>query len=328
MNVFLTMDYEVFFGEKSGSVDKCMIEPTDQLLKIAKANNFHFTFFWDIGHLLALEAKVSAFPELSKDIEAIIAQVKEMIAYGHAVDLHIHSHWEKAEYTNTGWQMNLDQHYKLSDFPQEERLAIFAKYKNRLEEITGIQTQVFRAGGWCIQPFADFKALFEEFEMKIDSSVMPGVMWVSPQYNIDFLSVKTSEPYTFSHDVCKLEESGEYTEYPIACRKYSPLFFWKLYVLGRLFPEQHKMWGDGNFIAQPGGKKEMLTKGKIHHVSTDGYFASELQSSYSAYAKNGGENMVVIGHPKSLTKFSLKEIDRFTARNKENIRFMTLKDCL
>ncbi len=328
MNVFLTMDYEVFFGEKSGSVEKCMTEPTAQLLKVANANNFHFTFFWDIGHLLALEAKVSEFPELSVDIEAIIGQVKEMIADGHAVELHIHPHWEKAEYGKTGWQMNLDQHYKLSDFPKEERRTIFAKYKNRLEEITGIQTQVFRAGGWCIQSFADFKTLFEEFDMKIDSSVMPRVKWISQQYNIDFLSVKTSEPYFFSDDVCKSEESGKYTEYPIASRKYSALFFWKLYVLGRLFPEEHKMWGDGNFIAQPGGKKEMLTKGKMHHVSTDGYFASQLQASFNAYNKKKGENMVIIGHPKSLTKFSLKELDRFTARNEENICFMTLKDCL
>ncbi len=328
MNVFITMDYEVFFGEKSGSVNKCMVEPANELMKLAASNSFRITFFWDIGHFLALQKFAIRFPELSQYVKAIRLQVEKMIREGHDVQLHIHPHWEKAIWENCEWKMNLENHYKLSDFPENERIDVFAKYKRALEEITKVPTKVFRAGGWCIQPFTDFQTLFLEHDIRIDSSVMPGAHWQSEQYNIDFRKISSMEPYAFSTDVCQIDLNGDFTEYPISTRFYSPLFFWKLYVLGRLFPAEHKMWGDGNFIAQPGGKKELLTKGKLHHVSTDGFFAAELENSFRSGMKQKQENMVIIGHPKSLTKYSLKKLAEFTARKDQNKRFMTLSETL
>ncbi len=324
MNIFLTMDYEVFFGERSGSVEKCMIEPTQKLIDLARKNDFRLTFFWDVGHYIALEKFEKTYPHLIKDKELIHNQVKHLVSEGHRVELHIHPHWEKADYTGNEWIMNLEKHYKLSDFPDEERYSIFSRYKAKLEEVAGEKTYVFRAGGWCIQPFSNFKNLFKSFDIRIDSSVMPGISWQSEQYNLDFTSVETQEPYTFSDDVCKKDDLGAYIECPIATRYYSPLFFWKLYVLGRLFPKQHKMWGDGNYVKQPGGKNELLFQGKNHHVSSDGFFASELENSFQSAAKKKQENIVIIGHPKSLTRYALQKIDSFTTRNKENKRFKTL----
>lgn len=328
MNIFLTMDYEVFFGDASGSVEKCMIEPTNALLDLAIKNDFRLTFFWDIGHFLALQKYKDEAPQLQSDFEQIESQVKKIISLGHEVQLHIHPHWEKAEWQKGAWKMNLENHYKLSDFPKAERREIFKKYKTELERITGKKSTVFRAGGWCIQPFSDFQELFEEFEMKLDSSVMPGIHWQSNQYDLNFTSLKTQEPYTFAEDICQLDEKGKFKEVPISTRFYSPIFFWKLYVLGRLFPAKHKMWGDGNFVAQPGGKKEMLTKGKLHHLSTDGYFASELQHSFKGLIRTGRENICVIGHPKSLTRFSLAKLDQFTGDKHPKKQFKTLSEAI
>lgn len=328
MNIFLTMDYEVFFGDSSGSVEKCMIEPTRELLDLAKRNNFRFTFFWDVGHFIAIESFMAEYPAMKDDYQKIKSQVERMVDEGHDVQLHIHPHWEKAKWTNGNWDMNLEKHYKLSDFQENERSVIFSKYKSKLEEITKKKSAVFRAGGWCIQPFSDFKALFLKHDMKLDSSVMPGIQWKSDQYDIDFKNVPIVDQYYFEDDVCVTSQNGAFIEVPITSRNYSPIFFWKLYGLGRLFPFDHKMWGDGNFISQPGGKKEMLTKGKMHHVSTDGYFASKLESSFEDCARQNRKNLCVIGHPKSLTKFSLKKIDQFTTRNIENKRFMTLSEVI
>ncbi len=328
MNIFLTMDYEVFFGDTSGSVEKCMIEPTNELLLLAKKNKIRFTFFWDIGHFIAIEKYMEGADSLKSDHDLIQSQILRMKAEGHDVQLHIHPHWEKAEWVDGEWKMNLDKHYKLSDFPVDERGKIFSKYKTRLDQVVGRKSTVFRAGGWCIQPFSDFKTLFQENGMQIDSSVMPGIHWQSEQYDLDFRTVKTQEPYSFENDVCEADESGSFLEVPISSRYYSPLFFWKLYVLGRLFPSKHKMWGDGNFVSQPGGKKEMLTKGKLHHLSTDGYFASELANSFKVLSNENRKYMCVIGHPKSLTRYSLKKLDDFTARNTENKRFMTLSELI
>ncbi len=326
MNIFLTMDYEVFFGDKSGSVEKCMIEPTNLLLDLAKKNNFRFTFFWDVGHFLALEKFKTDESSLEADYQAIDQQVKRMVKEGHEVQLHIHPHWEMANWNGTEWQMNLDKHYKLSDFEQINRESIFSKYKAKLEEVTGLKSTVFRAGGWCIQPFTDFKDLFEKHEITCDSSVLPGISWKTEQYNLDFKSVHSQEPYRFDVDVCQVVDGGKFLEIPISSRFYSPLFYWKLYGLGRISPSEHKMWGDGNFVAQPGGKSEMLLKGKMHHISTDGYFASELEYSFLKLEKSGRKTMCIIGHPKSLTKYALKKIDTFTTRNRESKRFMTLSE--
>ena len=50
--------------------------------------------------------------------------------------------------------------YKLSDFEEEEIGVIFKKYKAILEEITGKKTSIYRAGGWCLQPFSKIKKAF------------------------------------------------------------------------------------------------------------------------------------------------------------------------
>jgi len=326
MDIFLTFDYELFFGKVSGSVDKCMIEPTEALLAMAAKQNIHLTFFWDIGHYIALQRFGDVYPSLKVDQSKIEKQLKNALDLGHAIELHIHPHWEKALYINGAWQMNLEQHYKMSDFNEEERKSIFSRYHAALAEFTGKKSYAFRAGGWCIQPFAHFRSLFNEHGIRYDSSTMPGVKWISEQYQLDFTELKTSEPFRFSTDECKEDKQGEFMEYPIASNHYSPLFFWKLYVLGRLFPSQHKMWGDGNFVAQPGGKRESLTKGKMHHASSDGFFASELQTILKNKSKNKDNTLVVIGHPKSSTKYALRKLNAFVAQNKTNHRFLTFED--
>ena len=60
MKIFLTYDYELFFGEPSGSVEKCMLEPTADLLNLAKGKDVFLTFFVDVGYLIQAEK----YPEL------------------------------------------------------------------------------------------------------------------------------------------------------------------------------------------------------------------------------------------------------------------------
>ena len=52
MKIAFTWDYEMFFGHKSGSVNRCMIEPTNRLLEISRRYNSKFTFFVDTGMLV------------------------------------------------------------------------------------------------------------------------------------------------------------------------------------------------------------------------------------------------------------------------------------
>ena len=175
-----------------------------------------------------------------------------------------------------------------------------------------------------MQPFERLREVFSDLGIQIDSSVFPGGQFISPHYDFDFRNAPRKDKYAFSKDVCVEDPQGEFTEYPISSRYYSPFFYWKLYVLGRLFPKKHKMWGDGLFLAQPGRKRSVLTSFTWNHVSTDGYYASMLDSSLKNFQAKGFGEMVVIGHPKGLTDYSLHKLNRFLSENHQKHQFISL----
>jgi hypothetical protein len=324
MAVYLTFDYELFFGSETGTVKKCMIDPTEQLLAICEKQNIPMTFFMDVGMLLKMYELKEEFPELANDYQAIISQINRMEALGCAVQLHIHPHWENATYVNGKWSINVNGCYKLSDFSQADASLIIEKYYHFLQALVQQKITSYRAGGWCIQPFDHVKDTFQRLGVTIDSSVFPGGKFESPHYAFDFSSVKRyTQPYRFDSDVCEVNKAGYFTELPISSWNYSPLFYWRLYLLGRLFPKQHKMLGDGNFLAQPGRKKSVLTSFTWNHVSCDGYYAGLLQRQFRCYQRKKTD-FVVIAHPKGLTRFSIRKLEQFIARTKVSTEFSTV----
>lgn len=326
MNIFLTFDYELFFGKESGSVEKCMIEPTNELLKIARDNDIRMTFFVDVGYLIRLKEFINDSPQLLSDYQKVIAQIQDMVQSKHDVQLHIHPHWEKSYYSNGKWTIVTKGAYKLSDFDDDEIKRIVRSYKAFLDELIGYKTSAFRAGGWCIQPFDRLKDVFEELGLKYDSSVFPGGKFISPEYAFDFTSAPAKSHYRFSSDVCVEDKNGFFTEYPISSMKYSPLFYWRLYILGRLKPQEHKMVGDGTFLDQPGRKKSVLTNFTWNHVSTDGFYSSKLFSALFHLIEKQKQDMVIIGHPKGMTRYSFRTLECFVKFAGNNHKFITFRD--
>ena len=214
----------------------------------------------------------------------------------------------------------------MADFSDDEIERIVRTYTAYLNQLTGKKAQVFRAGGWCIQPFNRLEKVFKELEIRIDSSVFSGGHFEAGEYSFDFRTAPKKSNYRFSNDVCREDESGYFTEYPISSHVYSPLFYWRLYGLGRLFPAQHKMIGDGTFLAQPGRKKSVLTSFTHNHVSCDGYYASKLTTCLNKHLSANATDFVVIGHPKGLTQFSLKALERFVAKNYTKHTFKALTE--
>lgn len=326
MQVFLTFDYELFFGSPTGSVQKCLLEPTRYLREIAKKHAVPMTFFVDIGYIVALQRNCHEFPQLQSDLEAVLNDLNTLQSEGHSLQLHIHPHWEKAFYNGSQWIIQAEGCYKLADFSQEEAASIVRKYYAALRDVVSNPITTFRAGGWCIQPFSLLKDVFKELGISIDTTVFPGGKLESKHYYFDFTTVPPfSDCYRFENDVCTPQKDGFFTEFPIAAWRYSPLFFWQLYGWGRLQPKQHKMMGDGSYIPQPGRKKSGLTSFTWNHVSTDGYFAKLLHQQAKTYANKGVKHFVTIGHPKSNTLYSLRQLERFIARNKSHYQFVAFK---
>lgn len=328
MQVILTFDYELFFGTSTGSVQKCMIEPSDRLLSIARKHQVPMVFFVDVGFLIKLTEYKDQYPNLEKDFLQIETQLKEMQALNCEIQLHIHPHWEKSVYDGEKWIVVTDGCYKLSDFPDAEAESIVRKYHRFLTDLTGTKVTTYRAGGWCIQPFKQIEKVFRELEIEKDSTVFPGGKFESGQYQFDFTNVPPfGNPYRFQSDVTKPDKTGYFIEIPISSWEFSPFFYWRLYILGRLNPTDHKMIGDGSFLAQPGRKKSVLLNKTWNHVSSDGYYASQLEKQAKYYVSKNVQTFVVIGHPKGMTNYSLKQLESFVSKTKTAYEFVNYESC-
>ena len=321
MKIALTWDYELFFGSKTGSVQKCMLIPTEKLLTIAKKHNIKYTFFADVGYL-------SRCKELKEDLHnatQVMNQVKTWDALSHETGLHIHPHWEDSYVMNGTWKMDLSR-YKLSDFEYTEAVNVFNKYASYLNEIIDSPISSFRAGGWCIQPFKYFKQGFESNGLEIDSSVFRGGINKNGPYSYDFSDTPDRDSWMFSQEANQESMKGMFHEFPILSMYYNPIFFWKLFILGRLNPKDHKPIGNGFPASGGGGKKELLTKGKTLSVSMDGYFASKLNDAIKKAEKKGYEKVVFIGHPKAVTNYSLNTLSDFIQQNRNKHQFVCLRE--
>ncbi|WP_052158296.1 polysaccharide deacetylase family protein [Lacinutrix jangbogonensis] len=310
MNIFITLDYELFFGD-SGTPEKCIIEPTNELIKIANKHNFKCVFFVDSGYLIKLKEYKHQYPQLEQDYNLVRNQIKELSDNGHDIQLHIHPHWEDTEYSENGWVFDLKR-YRLDAFSEDEIENIFYKYKSVLEEIIDKKINTYRAGGWCIQPFEKLKTAFLKYGLKIDSTVFyKGKNSTKTQW-FNFSTAKNLDHWKFSNDPCIEDEDGSFIEIPIASTKVSPSFFWKFVFIKKIGSKKHKPYGDGN--ASPTSNqqiKRLLTKPSYSVVSMDGYKAILLNSAHKKYTKENKKNFVIIGHPKAFTEFSLNKFDKF-----------------
>jgi len=327
LNIYLTYDYELFFGSPTGSAEKCIIEPTEHIRKIAKDTGVKMVFFVDVGYLIRLDNYRAAFSQAKLDYELVVTQIKNLVDEGHDCQLHIHPHWEDCIYTDNGWNMNVDR-YKLVDFSESEIERLVLDYKLYLENITKKRVIAYRAGGWCLQPFSKIKNAFSKAGLKIDSTVFPGGKNIKGAYYYDFENTPNKDKWQFSSDLCVEDQAGEFIEYPISNNKYSIWFFWKLFILGRLQPKLHKSIGNGNPIPSIGMRKEMLTKGMTLSASVDGYFVTKLNAIVKSNNKKGWGETVIIGHPKASTYFALKQLKKFIIRNKEISNFKTFSDLI
>lgn len=323
MKIYFTFDYELYFGERTGSVQKCILDPTDRLTEVADRHGVKLCHFVDIGFLLRLQHQMQKHEQLVSDYERIRDQLKLLVSSGHDLQLHIHPHWQDSYFDGTRWVCRVNR-YKLSDFTPSEAEELFNRCHAALEEITGKGRIIaFRAGGWCIQPFSVFEQLFRSHGIKADSSVFCNGAYSSEQYSYDFRTAPFSDRWRFGKDPITEDENGEFTELPITSIFNSPLFYWRLFILGRLFPHYHKPLGDGVPVSAPGQRFAMLTRWTHNTVSMDGYNASLLNRALRQQLKLGRREMVIIGHPKALSPYGIKAMDSFIARHKDQHQFTT-----
>lgn len=217
--IILSYDYELFFGDRSGTVQKSIIEPTNKLMDVMEQNGFRGNFFVD--YLMFRELEKLSDERAVADLKMLKEQIKDMVKRGHRIELHLHPHWVDAKYNGDGtWNFADFTHYSLSSLGEESIVEMFKEgtnYLNRLagEAEPGYKIVAFRAGGWAVQPFDKLKKGFEVSGIKIDSSASFGAYSEKENQGYDFRGMPDKVCYRFSNDVCKEDAEGDYLEVPI-----------------------------------------------------------------------------------------------------------------
>lgn len=237
----LTFDYEVFLGPRTGTIENCVINPTDQILKVLKKNKAKSIFFVDATWLYFLKNN------LHKDYIRIVKQIREIISSGSSVELHLHPHWINAKVAGENIDFQSYKNYKLHSLKDEEITDLFIKSTELLESITDQNVKCFRAGGFCIYPFSKIKNAFIRSGIKFDFSVAPGFYLLDDEvYDVDFSKIPRLTLYNFQDDITKPEVNGQFVEIPLSTYKNNPIY--RLINKFILKMKRDKISGDGTSI--------------------------------------------------------------------------------
>lgn len=326
MDVCLTFDYELFFGERTGSAEKCLLLPTRRLFDIFEKHKIHATFFVDASYLLKLETDAVTNSYSAKEFDQISVQLQSMVQRGHEIGLHTHPHWMESERGGQNWNLNIGK-YRFNQWQSDIRERHF---NEGLDLLRMFDSEIisFRAGGWCIQPFSDFRKLFEKHRIKIDSSVVPGFTMKGIHHRFDFSDApKNLSVWTFTENPNIPEEDGIFYEVPVAEDKISPFHLFKMFFLHRFDSGKHVPLGDGDWVKEKFHHYSKYFFPHQHYASTDGYFASRLIKNYIKKKQKGFECLTTLGHPKSMSEFSFEALEEFIFFAKENgAEFKTIRE--
>jgi hypothetical protein len=327
MKILLTLDYEVYFGRRTGTVERCLLEPTRALLAVAGRHGARLAFFVDAGFILRLRDEMRRSAHLREQHDAICRQVGALARAGHEIQLHVHPHWEGSRWTEAGWEIDVER-FALHAFDPAAIDDIIGRYAGVLRELAGGEAAfAYRAGGWVIQPFARLRAALLRHGVTLDSTVFPGGHNAGRVQPYDFRDAPARSKWRFEHDPLVEDACGAFLELPIASHRLRPDFFWRFAALKKLGGARHRAFGDGHAIAMEGGDLlRKLLRPTTSVVSMDGYKASFLEAAAADYAARGMGDFVVIGHPKALTPYSLERLDAFLAKGREVVGYAGYRD--
>lgn len=326
--IILSFDYELFFGDVSGTVQKTLIEPTNILLDSMDAVGFKGSFFvdWLMLKYINLEDDIHC----KNDYLLIINQLKDIIRRGHRIELHIHPHWIDAKYKGDGfWDFSDFRNYSLPKLPQSYVTELIVNGKDYLELIArevdpNYKIVAFRAGGWCVKPFVKLQEGFLKAGILIDSSVMPGVEITTDYSYCNFLSIKSPSKgyYSFTEEPDMPSAQGRFLEVPISSSKRS--FISKIIgKISHIIRQDYSSLADGSHVRIKDGPDiwNVPSGSSVCTFSTinplDGIIRLLL---------NTNDLVCYIDHPKDVSKYTAKSI-MFLSKYCNSILYKDILDC-
>ena len=328
MTILLTLDYELFLNDYTGTVENCLIKPMKEFCNLCKRKGISSTIFVDAAYIYMLQKCKDIYPNLARDYNNVISNIRLLHSEGHDIQLHIHPQWYYSSYDGHSWQLDW-KHYKLSDIPKEEAFSLFKESKDLLDSIIGKKTNAFRAGGYSIQDF-DYYNCFKLNGIIADSSVLTGSKVKHHTHSYDYIKAPVNY-YRFSSDICTRDSNGSFYEFPIASGKRQFIFDY-LNKKRKALRNNAKNWGDGGDKPLKGVKRILrILKSfqlfKLPHATIDYQSYYHLNPIYCMYKREGV--MTVIGHPKNFSISSLEYLEKFIdLAHKEGAKFMRISDMI
>jgi len=344
LNVALSFDYELFFGENYGTADEILFDPTNQLLDTLDKYQAKATFFADV-----LSVYMHEKYGLTDYCQKFKNQIADMVARGHDVQLHIHSNWLKSTWKDGKWDFDIAS-YRIHTFGFDDDAEwsvgkIIRWGKQFLEETLqavnpSYRCVAYRAGGYSIQPHAELFRVLLENGIYIDSSVA----MLQEAHNVneyDYKDIPDRNGWWIGLDSPINEptkkKSGAVYEIPVA--------YYKPSLIKRLFkPKEervipHKLKGSyikmpssgsSSAVAQRSKLRMLLNYNKtprilafdsIHYQSIIQTLKKREKRCRSPY-----QTIAVIGHPKIIDALWLKNMDNFLAqiRNEKKLNLIPI----
>jgi hypothetical protein len=210
--LILTTDCELF-GDGSGSVDLCMLDPTDELLEVAERYSCSVTLFLEMAELIAFKSSNSKWTEWGRRIED---QIVSALQRGHDVQLHFHPQWIGANIGADGtWQLHGDRCDLGFLTTNEQDIGRRAD--------PNYQCIAFRAGGWAIRPEASILPILSGIGIRVDSSALPGMQLKNNERSYDFRDLPIDMPaWLVKNNLAQsVPQQGTLWEMPVFTRRVS-----------------------------------------------------------------------------------------------------------
>lgn len=314
VKLLISLDYELFFGERSGSVERSLIEPADALAKCVERTGHRLSLFVDAGFLVRARQESPVSARARADYDTVAFQLERLAARGHDLQLHIHPHWQDTREHDGAWRMNTNR-YRLQDFDAASVAAIVRDYKAEVELVKQAPVFAYRAGGWCIQPFAAIAGALERENVWIDSTIYSGGRSAIPGREYDFRTAPVGgQTWRFDADPLVPASDGFFLEVPISACRYGTSAFWTIAWRRFTSSADDRPFGDGDLMrASSRYYARRLIAPTWSPVSIDGAKAGFLPGIFARFLQRSKRDDLfnVMGHPKALTPRGLSRLGEF-----------------
>ena len=305
----LSQDYELFF-QASGSIEKCLFEPTEMLLGFAREHGITITFFVDAGMLRCFDRHAGSSVASRRAAAEVRNNLRRIAAYGHELALHVHPHWEDTRLVDGRWDFS-GTRYQLRDFSDAGIADILRSNFDLLQQLSSAPVRSYRAGGFCIEPFDRLAPTLKEIGITVDSSVVPGAALVDPDKGFDFSKAPDRPAWFFDDTPLVPRESGRFVEIPVTPMTVSRFFYWRR-LFGRMTADKASgRVGDG--VSKAIGKAEVVRRllgaSRTSELSVDDAKASML--AQGRIVRQSRACWHLMGHPKLLSERSLHALRGF-----------------